>query len=233
MTEEDVFQIVKAAHELMDWRPNGSTSREQRNRWFEAAVAAVHYGHPVLNPGGGDLRWQIKNAGGGRPQSDDIVVHAPTRAYFDLISATGTDGYQWGIGRHHDTLPAAQEVYPPSRESLHLFDTLGVPTEPTPEPGPGPAPTPTPTPTPAPFPPEVTTLLQHVWARLDELAVGFTALDTRIRAIEDHQHRFQDALLTHISTERDFLHRALKQERATIVGAIGRIDANAKCVLRR
>lgn len=229
MTIEQVLEVVKRAHEAMGWRPNSMTTREQRNRWFEAAVAAVHYGHPALNPYGSDPNWCIKNAGGGRPQSDDIVVHAPTRAYYDLIGGTGTDGYTWGIGRHSDTLPAEQEVYPPRKASLALFDSLQT-SNPQPPEQPEQPRTPPPS---NQVPQELIVVLQHIWARLDALDQNVVAALKEAREITATQHRFQDALLNKVATERDFLDRRLKEERDTIVEAINKIDANAKCILRR
>jgi len=137
----EAYNIVKRVHQDMGWVPNGASSREQRNAWWEAAVAAVHYGHPLFNPVGGDRDLCIKSAGGGRPQSDDIIVRASTREYWDFIVSTGSNGYYWNLTSHSDRLSAEQVVYPPSRDALELLPgpvapPVVEPGEPQPEPEP-------------------------------------------------------------------------------------------------
>lgn len=115
---EEAFSIIKSVYARFGWNPDSRSSREQRNAWFASAVACVHYGHPEFNPSGGDPRWCIKDAGGGRPQSDDIVVNRVTRAYFDLMPNAGADNWSWNLGAHSESLPSEQNVYPPSEASL-------------------------------------------------------------------------------------------------------------------
>jgi len=59
----------------------------------------------------------IKDAGGGRPISDDVIVRCGSREAYDLIVGAGGNGYSW----HTDpigALPGNQNVYPPPRSSL-------------------------------------------------------------------------------------------------------------------
>lgn len=114
---EEAFNLIQGVYAKFGWNPDSTSSREQRNHWFASAVAVVHYGHATLNPAGGDPRWCLKDAGGGRPQSDDIIVDSATRAYFDLMPNAG-GAWSWNLGRHGEPLPGGQNVYPPARASL-------------------------------------------------------------------------------------------------------------------
>jgi hypothetical protein len=85
--------------------------------WLFEAVAILHYGHPRFNPAGGDRDWCVKDAGGGRPPSDDVIVRCGSREAWDLISGAGANGYSFdwhSVGR----LGSEQNVYPPPISSL-------------------------------------------------------------------------------------------------------------------
>jgi len=117
MSFNEVYNILKGIHDGMRVNLGSRSSRDYRVAFVFGAVAAVHYGHPRWNAAGPDSDWCVKDAGGGRPPSDDVVVRCSTREAWDLISGAGADGYGW----HQDflgRLPSAQNVYPPGRNSL-------------------------------------------------------------------------------------------------------------------
>jgi hypothetical protein len=107
----EAFDLIVNTH-------NGS--RDYRINFLWGAVAAIHYGHPRWNPKGPDSNWCVKDAGEGRPPSDDVLVICSTRDAWDLVSGAGTDGY----GFHKDylgRLPSVQNVYAPPRGSLNFL----------------------------------------------------------------------------------------------------------------
>jgi hypothetical protein len=113
----EAFQIIVAYHNASGVNLGRSSTREGRVAWLFAAAAIVHYGHPTFNPQGGDRNWCVKDAGGGRPPSDDVIVDCRSREAWDLISGAGADGYtfDWhSVGR----LGSEQNVYPPPLGSL-------------------------------------------------------------------------------------------------------------------
>ena len=57
----------------------------------------MHYGHSRYNPRGPDSNWCIKDAGGGRPISDDVIVRCNSRDAYDLIGGAGANGYSWHV----------------------------------------------------------------------------------------------------------------------------------------
>ncbi len=117
ISESEALTIVQAVHNGTGANLGSSSSRDGRNRFFASAVAAIHFGHSRYNPRGPDANWCIKDGGGGRPQSDDVIVRCNSREAWDLIGGAGADGYKFHldyIGR----LPGDQNVYPPSRSSL-------------------------------------------------------------------------------------------------------------------
>jgi hypothetical protein len=77
----------------------------------------LHYGHSRWNPKGPDADWCVKDAGGGRPPSDDVLVRCKSREAYDLISGAGADGYRFHIDSI-GILGSEQNVYPPPRSSL-------------------------------------------------------------------------------------------------------------------
>lgn len=220
----EALDIIRSVYATFGWRPDAGSTREQRNAWFASAVAVVHYGHPALNPAGGDPRWCIKDAGGGRPQSDDIIVDRHTREYFDLMPNAGATGWSWNIGRHSEPLPAEQNVYPPSRASLPA-----VP-EPSPDPTPEPVP---PVVTPPSGPSDVERLILeavgHLHAKLDAVRAENAALRQQVSDL----HAFVDANTAKIGI---WMTEQAQGAVSGIVGALGpKIDdvKDAQCVLKR
>jgi hypothetical protein len=114
---EEALSLVRTMHDRMGVDLGSRSTRDSRVAFFFSAVAAIHYGHPVWNPGGPDPDWCVKDAGGGRPPSDDVIARCGSRDAWDLILSAGADGYQFHldyIGR----LPGDQNVYPPPQSSL-------------------------------------------------------------------------------------------------------------------
>ena len=111
---QEAYSIIKNIHDVGRFNLGGGSSRDYRVDFIFGAVAAIHYGHPRFNPAGGDPSWCVKDAGGGRPPSDDVLVRCDTREAWDSIGGAGGNGYcfhQDYLGR----LPGEQNVYPPDR----------------------------------------------------------------------------------------------------------------------
>jgi hypothetical protein len=116
----EAVAIIQGIYNDMRWNLGSRSSREQRNLYLEAAVAALHYGHPRFNPGGPDSLWCIKNGGPGRPQADDVIIRCDTGEAWDLVVSIGADHYHWHtdyIGR----LGPPQQIYPPSPNALGIL----------------------------------------------------------------------------------------------------------------
>jgi hypothetical protein len=93
----------------------GST-REGRNQFFLAFCAVMHHGHPDLNPGAGDTRWVAKSAGGGRPQSDDMIafLEGGRMLGWDLIIGAGADGFRFvDATGHGEDITGQEPIQPP------------------------------------------------------------------------------------------------------------------------
>lgn len=113
----EAFSIIVSIHDGGGFNLGSSSSRGSRVAFFFGAVAAIHYGHARWNPGGPDTNWCVKDAGGGRPASDDVIVRCSTREAWDLISGVGGNGYSF----HADfigTLGSSHNVYEPGRGAL-------------------------------------------------------------------------------------------------------------------
>lgn len=113
----EALNIVIAIHDAERWNLGSSSSRDYRIRFIQRAAAVLHYGHGTYNPKGPDSNWCIKDAGDGRPISDDVLVRCNGRESWDLISGAGANGYSF----HADyigILPSNQNVYPPPRSAL-------------------------------------------------------------------------------------------------------------------
>jgi len=117
ISANEAFSIIKGVHDAEGWNLGGSSSRDHRIAFIQRAVAVVHYGHYRFNRGGPDSNWCIKDAGGGRPISDDIIVRCNTREAWDMIVGAGGNGYHWDLG-YIGFLPGGQNIYPPSRSAL-------------------------------------------------------------------------------------------------------------------
>lgn len=114
ISTSEAASIIRSVHDGEGWNLGGSSSRETRIAFLQRAVGMVHYGDSRFNRGGPDSNWCIKDAGGGRPISDDVIVRCNTRESWDLIVGAGGNGYSW----HSDyigILPSNQNVYPPPR----------------------------------------------------------------------------------------------------------------------
>jgi hypothetical protein len=134
----DFIVLAKRIHDAEGMDFGSRSTRDSRNRQWARIVGIAHHGHPVYNPTP-DPRWHLKNGGGGRPQSDDVVVLLPSRAFWDCIGNAGLDIYEFKAGGHPGPLPPEQEVYPPPVPD-------GSAPTPQPQPGPGPQPAPAPAP---------------------------------------------------------------------------------------
>jgi hypothetical protein len=104
-------------HNRLGYDLGSSSTREQRVDFLWTAVATIHYGHPTFNPRGPDSNWCVKDAGGGRPPSDDVLVQCGSRDAWDLIGGAGANGYTFHLD-YLGRLPSEQNVYPPPRSSL-------------------------------------------------------------------------------------------------------------------
>jgi hypothetical protein len=116
----EAYNIIIGIHNGMRVNLGSRSTRDYRINFIFGAVAAIHYGHPRWNPQGPDSDWCVKDAGGGRPPSDDVIVRCSTREAWDLVVSAGGDGYNWHadyLGR----LPGVQNVYSPGRGSLSFL----------------------------------------------------------------------------------------------------------------
>lgn len=117
----EAFDIMVRIHDTLRIDLGPRSSRDDRIAFWVAAVAAVHYGHPRFNPRVFDNGWCIKDAGGGRPISDDVIVRCGSRDYWDLIGGVGASGYFWRIV-YDGLLPGNQNVYAPPRSALSYLN---------------------------------------------------------------------------------------------------------------
>ena len=118
MSVEEALSIIEAYHDSIGADLGSRSTRETRVAFWWAAVANVHYGHPVHNPAGGDRGWCVKDAGGGRPPSDDVLVRCATRDWWDMVAGIEHDGYTFQTTGYGGILPGEQNVYPPPLSSL-------------------------------------------------------------------------------------------------------------------
>lgn len=117
ISPSEAMSIIKGVHDAEGWNLGGSSSRDHRIAFIQRAAAVVHYGHSRFNQKGPDSNWCIKDAGGGRPISDDVIVRCNTRESYDLIVGAGGNGYSWHVDAI-GALPSSQNVYPPPRSAL-------------------------------------------------------------------------------------------------------------------
>jgi hypothetical protein len=117
ISPEEALQIIRSVHDQLGYNLGSASTREQRVEFFWTAVATVHYGHARFNPRGGDPGWCVKDAGGGRPPSDDVLVRCGSRESWDLIGGAGANGYSFHLD-HIGILSPEQNVYPPPRSAL-------------------------------------------------------------------------------------------------------------------
>lgn len=117
ISPSEAMSIIKGVHDAEGWNLGSSSSREHRIAFIQRAVAVVHFGHGRFNQRGPDSNWCIKDAGDGRPISDDVIVRCDSRESYDLISGAGGNGYAWQVDPI-GVLPGSQNVYPPPRSAL-------------------------------------------------------------------------------------------------------------------
>jgi len=116
----EAYNTIITIHNTLRVNLGSGSSRDYRIAFINGAVAALHYGHARFNSQGPDSNWCVKDAGGGRPQSDDVLVTCRGREAWDLISGAGANGYSF----HRDylgVLPSIQNVYPPGRSALNFL----------------------------------------------------------------------------------------------------------------
>lgn len=117
ISTDEALAIIRSVHDREGWNLGSRSSREQRVEFLHRAVATIHYGHSRFNPRGPDSNWCVKDAGGGRPPSDDVLVRCDSREAWDLIGGAGADGYNFHLD-HIGRLPGGQNVFPPPRSAL-------------------------------------------------------------------------------------------------------------------
>jgi hypothetical protein len=118
---DEALDIIIRIHDELRINLGSRSTREFRIDFLFAAVAAIHYGHPRFNAAGPDPSWCVKDAGGGRPPSDDVLELSRSRDAWDLMGGAGRDGYSF----HDDylgSLPSIQNVYPPPVSALNFFN---------------------------------------------------------------------------------------------------------------
>lgn len=114
---QEALGIIRRVHDELRWDLGGRSSRDQRVEFLFSAVGAIHYGHARFNPTGPDPLWCVKDAGGGRPPSDDVLVRCDSRDAWDLIGGAGGNGYSFHLD-YLGRLPNNQNVYPPPASFL-------------------------------------------------------------------------------------------------------------------
>ena len=132
MTIDALVQMAESIHDAEHWDLGAGSSRDTRNAFWARVIGCAHHGHPRYNlvP---DPQWHLKNAGAGRPQSDDVAVSMPSRQYWDCIGGAGAQGYKFIASGYPNPLPADQEVYPPP---VPQGTSPGAPPVPPPNPPP-------------------------------------------------------------------------------------------------
>lgn len=117
ISPEEALQIIRRVHDSEGWNLGSGSSRGSRVDFFFRAVAAIHYGHSRYNPAGPDPNWCVKDAGGGRPPSDDVMVRCDSREAWDTIGGAGANGYRFHLD-HIGRLPGNQNVYAPPASAI-------------------------------------------------------------------------------------------------------------------
>ncbi len=109
-----VVEIAQAVHDAERVDLGASSTRDSRNAFWARVVGIIHFGHPLYNitP---DSSWCIKDGGGGRPQSDDVIVQCRSRMFWDCIPNAGSAGYRFQCSADQHPLPSEQTVYIPPR----------------------------------------------------------------------------------------------------------------------
>ncbi len=93
MNIEELVDMAEWIHVDEEVDLGASSTRDERNAFWMRVVGCAYWGHPVYNPLP-DPQWCVKDAGGGRPMSDDVAVSLPSRAAWDCIPGSGSDSYR-------------------------------------------------------------------------------------------------------------------------------------------
>ena len=114
MNINQLVAMAQRIHDLEGYKLGSSSTREYRNAFWARVIGCAYWGHSIYNANP-DTQWHLKNAGGGRPQTDDVATSMPSRAYWDCIAGVGADGYRFTPTGHAEPLSLEQEVYPPPK----------------------------------------------------------------------------------------------------------------------
>ena len=117
---QEAADIIYTIYTGARWDIGSRSTREQRNLYLDAAVAAIHYGHAKWNPKGPDTSWCIKNGGPGRPQADDVIVLCATRDAWDLVLSIGGNSPVWHT-EYIGKLDNAQAIYAPNPAAMSIL----------------------------------------------------------------------------------------------------------------
>ena len=117
ISPQEALGILIRVHNELGFNLGSRSTRESRIAWLWTAMAVAHYGHFRFNPGGGDRNWCVKDAGSGRPPSDDVMVRCDSREAWDTVLSAGGDGYRFHLD-YLGRLGSDQNVYPPPLSSL-------------------------------------------------------------------------------------------------------------------
>lgn len=116
LTPEQIADIARRVitAERMNFGKSSDSDggRAQRNRDWARIAGIIYHGHPAYNPTP-DPRWHIKDAGGGRPQSDDVLAFKDTRMIIDFIGGAGADGFTVRAGHWEGPIGPEQNIYAP------------------------------------------------------------------------------------------------------------------------
>ena len=125
MNIEELVDMAEWIHNDEGYNLGASSTRDERNAFWMRVVGCAYWGHPVYNAVP-DTQWHVKDAGGGRPMSDDVAASLPSRSAWDCIPGSGSDTYRFeadAIG----VLPADQHVYAPDRPEQDVPVGVGSP----------------------------------------------------------------------------------------------------------
>ena len=112
----DINQLVtmaKTIHDVEGYNLGASSTRDYRNAFWARAIGCAYWGHPTYNKNP-DTQWNLKKAGQGSPQSDDVATSLPSRSAWDCIPGAGADGYHFEAD-YIGILPPEQVVYAPPK----------------------------------------------------------------------------------------------------------------------
>lgn len=121
LSSVEAYNIIKQIYETQGWKINHTTTREERNLYIEAAVAALHYGHPIYNPTRFDRQWCIVSKLFDLfyypLRSDYIIARVTTREYWEIAVNIGSENAYWSLG-YGGVLGSDVNVYGPAEDSL-------------------------------------------------------------------------------------------------------------------